>query len=143
MIFSIVYAIYCKINEKIEANIFSKVFWQFLIAIPIIYLTLGNFKLDDVVSLSSTNWMYIIILVLCCSLGAYLFLVKSIKTIGAVATGALDYLEPILVVILVVAIFSVGINPMQLIGWGLIFFALINIKKIRKKLDLNKKLLKE
>ena len=130
---ALLYAIYFKIYEKVSDKLDVKViiFWQFLIVSIIVGVLWGNVQLETMTNISLTSWAYLLILTLFCTLGGYLFAILSIKKVGALITGTVDFLEPVIGVALALLILNESMTLTQLVGWGMVIFTIINIKKIR------------
>lgn len=123
-------ALYSKLNESLDYEISVRLFYQFMIAIPLVYFLLGNIQMADIISITLIGWVHILALVLIVSLGGYGFNILSIKKIGALKTGTLDYIEPMVGISLAILIFDESMSALQVIGWAIILFTLINIKRI-------------
>ena len=125
-------AFYYKYNEYLDRfKIVTRLLWQFLIALCITYLYFRTFQVSDISNLSLNSWIYIILLTITASFGAYGFLMLSVKKIGGTATGMLDFLEPIFGVSLAIIIFGENLTLIQFIGWIIILITILNIKKIK------------
>ncbi|MBA7599928.1 hypothetical protein ES703_06974 [subsurface metagenome] len=110
----------------------TRMTWHFLIGAVIVLLLYRNFDLIALGGVSVTGWLSIFLLALVPTLCGYLFLLRSIKRIGAVASGALDFLEPVLAVVFAIIIFSESLTGLQIGGWVLISVSLFNISKVRR-----------
>ena len=126
-------AIHYRLSEHLKyINITTLLFWQYLLSIPIMYIYFSSsFNITDIPNISGYGWLYILSIVLIIGIGAYAFMIRSSKEIGALQTGSIDYLEPIIGVLLAFVLFGENLSTTQLIGWGMILFAIFNIKKIR------------
>ena len=124
-------AIHYKSNEYLKSySTFNKVLWQFLIGIMCVILFFRNINYTNIINLSLINWIYIGILSIVVSLGAYGFMILSVTKVDATITGALDYLEPIIGIVLAILIIGESITFIQILGWIVIMFTLLNINRI-------------
>ncbi len=129
-------AVYYKMGEPLrEYHPTTKVFWHFLIAVLLLLLVYRNFQADVFITTPLRGWLTLMLLVAIPQLGGYILLLISAKKIGAVATGALDFLEPVIAVILAVTLFGESLTWLQVAGWVLISVTLICISKLRRKFD--------
>jgi drug/metabolite transporter (DMT)-like permease len=127
---SLMCALYSKYNEFINEDVITKLFYQFIITIPLVYILLGNFQISDVMNLSIINWFYVFLLVFVISIGGYGFNIISINKVKSLKTGTLDFLEPIVGVSLAILIFKEAVSIIQVLGWIMILFTIINIRRI-------------
>ena len=128
---ALTYSLYIFLNRKVEYNFGIKLFWQILIALPIILIIFGHLDMSSISSLDIDGWLKILALVFIVTLGGYGFMLLSIKKVGATITGVLDYSEPILAIIMAMLLFNEELSTIQIFGWVLIIFTLFNINKIR------------
>lgn len=129
-------AVYYKMGEPFrEYNPATKMFWQFLIAVLLVLVMYRNFEVAVFTTTPLKGWLTLMLLVAVPQLGGYAFLLISAKKIGAVATGALDFLEPTIAVILAVMLFGESLTWLQVVGWVLISVTLIFISRLRRKFD--------
>ncbi|MBA7676327.1 hypothetical protein ES703_84568 [subsurface metagenome] len=130
-------AAYFKVNEYTRIknyNPLTRMTWHFLIGALLITLLYRNFDIAALGSVPATGWLSLVLLAAIPTLCGYLFLLKSIKKIGAVASGTLDFLEPVLAVIFAIIIFGESLTLIQAAGWVLISISLINISRVRRKM---------
>jgi len=130
---ALLYAVYFKLYERLGKIVNTKtiIFYQFLIVALMVTFLWGGIEVDKLTNLSLTSWLYLMILVFFCTLGGYGFAILSIKRVGALITGTVDFLEPIIGVSLAMIILGESMTWIQLIGWFMIIFTLVNIKKIK------------
>lgn len=127
------YSLYIWLNRKVEYNFGIKLFWQILIALPIMLTIFQGLDVSTISNLDTSDWFKILMLVFVVTLGGYGFMLISIKKVGATITGVLDYSEPILAIAMAMAIFNEGLSAIQMVGWVLIIFTLYNIDRFRSK----------
>jgi len=127
------YAVYFKLYERLGkvTNTRTIIFWQFLIVTIVVSALWGNIQIETMISISYTSWFYLLILTLFCTLGGYAFAILSIKKVGALVTGTVDFLEPLIGVALAIVILNESISMYQIVGWFLVLFTIFNIKKIK------------
>lgn len=107
-----------------------KMFWQFLFVLPFLWLIRGDIQLNLVLTMPLINWVYILLFTFVVTLGGYGFMYLSARKVGATKTATLDFLEPLIGVILAILIFGESFGIVQVIGWVLIMFSIVNIKRI-------------
>jgi len=128
-----IWSLYYRTQEKLgHIPLAVKLIYHLGLVIPFLYVIQGNIELGVLSTLTSTGWGYLIILALVSTLGAYGFAYLSNKKVGSTTTATLDLIDPMVSVLLAIIIFGESATPIQLIGWGMIFFSIFNIGKIRK-----------
>jgi len=127
-----IWALYYRFNEALKYPVATRFLWQFMIVLPILWAAMGNIQLDKVIALQPIGWFYILLFTFFVTLGGYGFMYLSVKKIGATVTATIDYLEPLIGVILAIMIFSESFTWIQVIGWGLILISIFNVKRIKR-----------
>lgn len=128
---ALLWAVLIKGNELLDYSVSTKLFWEFLIAFPIIALVMGNLQLGELLSLTPLNWFYLLMFVFFVTIGGYGFLYLSAKKVGSTKTAVVEFLEPIIGVILAIIIFREGATLLQILGFALVMFSIFNIKRIK------------
>lgn len=133
LVSALCWSLYYHFSEKLrEYALLTRIFWFFLIHIPMLFIFFGLPEPGEIMAMTVNSWVCVFVLAFVASLGGYFFTQKSIKIINPVATATLNYLEPMAAVILAIVFLSEGMSFIQVIGWGLILFTLINIRKLKR-----------
>lgn len=130
---ALLWAIFIKGNEKLDYGISTKLFWEFLIAFPIVALVMGNIQFGNIIGLSPISWFYLLMFIFFVTIGGYGFLHLSATKVGSTKTAIVEFLEPVIGVILAIIIFSEGATMIQIGGWFLVMLSIFNIKRIVRR----------
>lgn len=97
-----------------------------------VLLFFKNISIETISQVDGTTLFYVALLAIVCGIGAYGFMIKSVKEVGATITGALDYLEPVVGISLAIILFGERLSLIQIVGWILIMMSLVGIYRLKK-----------